>query len=308
MKHNGCAKRARGELHPKSIRFTSDRVGFDACRVLVREWPDEDEFGSGRGGTPFFTFGCRPFHDRGRISLRFNEASEYAVTLNRIGSLIPPDKQFDISWSGAGGKIISCEVHPRFFEKVLHLAGIEATGFRSLPPPRFVMNRRLDLLSHLLMQETEQGCPTGRPYFEHLTTAMMITVVSQTDTRLPDAGDIEAQLRRIRQAMAFVDANFSSKLTRDQIARAAGLSPFHFSRLFHQIVGLAPHQYLLRCRLQHAEKLLLVCGEDRTVADIAGESGFADQAHFARHFRRVYGVSPQQFQRTNRQKQSARTF
>ena len=54
--------------------------------------------------------------------------------------------------------------HPRFVEDVLRLAGIPASGFRSVPAPRFVINRRIDLLCQLLMEETEQGCPSGRPH------------------------------------------------------------------------------------------------------------------------------------------------
>ena len=287
--------KVRTEFHPKSIRFTSDCVGFDAFRVLVRELPDEDEAGSGRGDHPHFAFACRPVREKGLTTLTFKEAPEYVVTMNRISSLIPPDKPFDISWSRAAGKIISCEAHPRFVEDVLRLAGIPASGFRSVPAPRFVINRRIDLLCQLLMEETEQGCPSGRPYFEHLATALMVAVVLQTDPRLPDAGNAEAQHRRVQHAVALMEANFASKLTRDEVARAAGLSPFHFSRLFHQVVGLAPHQYLLHCRLRHAQKLLLESGEGRSIADVATETGFADQAHLARHFLRAYGVSPQQF-------------
>ena len=289
----------RAEFHPESIRFTSDRLKFDAFRFLVRDLPDEGEGGSGRRGFPVFRFACRPVREKGRTTLTFQEAPEYVVTMNRIASLIPPDKPYDISWSGAAGKIVTCEAHPRFFEDVLRLAGIAASGFRSVPAPRFVINRRVDLLCQLLMQETEQGCPSGRPYFEHLATAMMVAVVLQTDPRLPDAGNPEAQQRRIRHAVALMEANFASKLTRDEVARAAGLSPFHFSRLFHRVVGLAPHQYLLRCRLRHAQKLLLVSGEGRSIADVAAEAGFADQAHLDRHFFRAYGVSPQQFRRAH---------
>jgi AraC family transcriptional regulator len=88
-------------------------------------------------------------------------------------------------------------------------------------------------------------------------------------------------------------------MTRDEVARIAGLSPFHFSRLFHALVGLAPHQYLLRCRLRNAQRLLLA-DEGRSVADIAAESGFADQAHLAQQFRRAFGSSPQGFRRAHK--------
>jgi len=150
-----------------------------------------------------------------------------------------------------------------------------------------------------LMQETEEGCPSGRAYFEHLANALVIAVASQIDPRLPWAGNLEAQHSAIRQAIALMKANFASKLTRDEVARAAGLSPFHFSRLFHQLVGLAPHQYLLQCRLRHAQKLLST-DEGRSIADVAAEAGFADQAHLARHFRRVFSKSPRQFRREHK--------
>jgi len=157
----------------------------------------------------------------------------------------------------------------------------------------------VDWLCQLLMQDSEQGCPNGRVYFESLANALVIAVASQIDPRLPMAGNPEAQHRSIRQAIALMEANFASKLTRDEVARAAGLSPFHFSRLFHQVVGLAPHQYLLRCRLRNAQKVLST-DEGRSIADVAAEAGFADQAHMARHFRRAFGKSPQQFRRAHK--------
>ena len=96
-----------------------------------------------------------------------------------------------------------------------------------------------------------------------------------------------------------MQANFASKLTRDEVVRAVGLSPFHFSRLFHQFVGLAPHRYLLRCRLRRALKLLST-DRGRAIANVAAEAGFADQAHLARHFQRFFGKSPQQFRREHK--------
>ena len=109
-----------------------------------------------------------------------------------------------------------------------------------------------------------------------------------------------AQQRRIQQAVSLMETNFAARLSREEMARAAGLCVSHFSKLFTQCIGLSPHQYLLRCRLQRAKKLLLTLEEGLSIAEVAGETGFADQAHFSRHFRRAYGASPLAFRRNVR--------
>lgn len=288
----------RVEIHPECNSFTSDCLGFDGFRALVCDVPDDGEAGSGRRGYPYFRFACRPAQEKGRTFLAMEENREPAL-MGRISSIIPPKRPFTLSWSGAAGRIGCFEVHPRFFEKALRQTGLGAADLYRVPPPRFVIDRRVEWLCQLLMQETEQGCPAGRAYFESLANAVVIAVASQIDSRLPLAGNPEAQHHAIRQAIALMEANFATKLTGDEVARATGLSRSHFARLFHRFVGLAPHDYLLRCRLRNAQKLLST-DEGRSIADVAAEAGFADQAHLARHFRRAFGKSPQQFRRAHK--------
>jgi AraC family transcriptional regulator len=108
------------------------------------------------------------------------------------------------------------------------------------------------------------------------------------------------QPRRIGRAVALMETNFAAKLGRKEMARAAGLSVSHFSKLFTLCVGASPHQYLVLCRLRHARELLLTVEKGLPIVEVAAEAGFADQAHFSRHFRRVYGVSPLAFRRLAR--------
>ncbi len=109
-----------------------------------------------------------------------------------------------------------------------------------------------------------------------------------------------AQRCGIQRAVALIEANFTSRLTRKEMARTAGMSESYFSYLFSRQFRLSPHQYLVRCRLQHARKLLLMRKKELSIVDIACECGFADQAHFTRHFRRAYGVTPLGFVRAIR--------
>jgi AraC family transcriptional regulator len=147
------------------------------------------------------------------------------------------------------------------------------------------------------MYETERGALLAPLYFESLATALVVAVVSQTDSRLPDAGNIYVQNQHVQKALSYIEANFRSKLTLPEVAAASHLSAFHFSRLFSRIVGLNPHEYVLQYRLRFAEKMLCLRGVQCSIAEIAAESGFCDQAHFSRHFHRAYGKTPQEYRR-----------
>jgi AraC family transcriptional regulator len=124
--------------------------------------------------------------------------------------------------------------------------------------------------------------------------------MNETDQPGADLGPVGFQPCRIRRAVTLMEANFPAKLSREEMARAAGLSVSYFSKLFTQCIGLSPHQYLVRCRLRHAKKLLTTLEEHLSIVHVAAEAGFADQAHFCRHFRRAYGMSPLAFRRTAR--------
>ena len=126
--------------------------------------------------------------------------------------------------------------------------------------------------------------------------------MNEIDQQGPDSGRVGFQPCPIRRAIALMEANFAAKLSREEMARAAGLSVSYFSKLFTQCIGLSPHQYLVRCRLRHGKNLLAKPEENLSLVDVAAEAGFADQAHFCRHFRRAYGVSPLAFRRTARRR------
>jgi AraC family transcriptional regulator len=287
----------RQELNPDAIVRTSDFTGFEGLRVVIQEFPKNGGFGSGRKGVPYFIFGYRPGEERGRTLVRFQENPKLETRMTRLSAIIPAETPFEATYSDADGKVLGFEVYPRFLADVIKRAGISPGKLQRVPPPGFVINQRVDYLCSLLMQETESGGKHGPLYFESLATALVIAVVSQTDSRLQAAGNISVQNERVQRALSYIESNLRSKLRLPEIAAEAHLSVSHFSRLFGRVVGLAPHEYILSCRLRFAEKLLCLRGIECSMADIAAESGFADQAHFSRNFHRVFGKAPHEYRR-----------
>ena len=105
----------------------------------------------------------------------------------------------------------------------------------------------------------------------------------------------QAERRRAVGAALWLDERSAEPLTLDEMARTAGLSPFHFLRLFSRVIGVTPHQYLVRARLRRAARLL--AQESLSITEIALEVGFADLSNFVRTFGRAAGRSPSQFRR-----------
>ncbi|MBH5369392.1 helix-turn-helix transcriptional regulator [Bradyrhizobium glycinis] len=104
--------------------------------------------------------------------------------------------------------------------------------------------------------------------------------------------------RRAVEAALWIDDNSHTELDLEQAARQAGLSPFHFLRLFSSVLGVTPHQYLVRSRLRHAARRL--ADENIAVTDIAYDVGFGDLSNFVRTFHRAAGVSPTKFRQASR--------
>ncbi|WP_231753044.1 helix-turn-helix transcriptional regulator [Burkholderia sp. TSV86] len=88
---------------------------------------------------------------------------------------------------------------------------------------------------------------------------------------------------------ACLAADLSETVTLDDVAQAAGLSPFHAARLFARVTGMPPHAWRTQLRLQRA---LAPLRAGASVADVAAACGFFDQSHFTRHFKRMFGCRP----------------
>jgi AraC-like DNA-binding protein len=96
--------------------------------------------------------------------------------------------------------------------------------------------------------------------------------------------------RHLLRAKDLADARYFEPLRVDDLARAAGLSPAHFSREFRRAFGEPPHAYLLTRRLERAAALLRTT--DRSVADICFTVGLQSVGSFTTSFTRTYGMSP----------------
>jgi AraC-like DNA-binding protein len=99
--------------------------------------------------------------------------------------------------------------------------------------------------------------------------------------------------RAIDGALAHLRANYTHEISLDDLAAAAGLSKFHFLRLFAARLGTTPHRYQLLLRVIHAKRLLRGGVE---IAEVALRSGFFDQSHFTRCFHEIVGVTPGRYQ------------
>jgi len=110
----------------------------------------------------------------------------------------------------------------------------------------------------------------------------------------PGRGGLSPAVRR--RVCDYIEAHLDEKIRLDGLAALAGLSTDHFARAFHHSVGVPPHTYLLQRRLEHVEHMLR---ETHTpLSEIALATGFSDQSHLARHFRRWAGMSPRQLRWT----------
>ncbi|MCX2932539.1 AraC family transcriptional regulator [Mycobacterium sp. CVI_P3] len=99
-----------------------------------------------------------------------------------------------------------------------------------------------------------------------------------------------------REVADYIETNLAADLSLDSLARVAGISQYHFARLFKRRFEISPHAYVQRRRAERARHLIL--HSDMELKAIVGATGFCDQSHMTKSFKRVFGVTPAEFRRS----------
>ena len=162
---------------------------------------------------------------------------------------------------------------------------------------------QIERIGRSFLPELEAAQPPGGGLFaEALARALAVHLLREHSTlgwsarrkasREPEGGLSRLALKR---ATDYVGDNLAGDLTLAKLSRVANISPYHFSRLFKGSIGLSPHQYVIRERVERAKELLM--GTDLPLHEVAAVAGFADQSHMGRHLKRLLGISPTRLRR-----------
>ena len=151
-------------------------------------------------------------------------------------------------------------------------------------------------LQHLHHQLVQAPDPLAREVACHLFSRQLLA-------RLTPAKWDDRPPQHLQRAAELMQDDSASPLSLSQLSAVAGLTPSHFVRAFSQHYGMTPHAYLLDRRIRHARTLLR---QGQPLVEVALASGFADQAHFQRQFKRRVAATPGQY-RTQLARQAERT-
>lgn len=159
----------------------------------------------------------------------------------------------------------------------------------AIETPRLMFqDERFLTLAGLIAAECLNPQPLHDLYGDSLTVALFIDLMKIGKR----SGRKRSQLAawQLRRAVDFIEENFARNVRLEELAGLTGLSQSHFSHAFKASTGVAPHQWHMNARVERAKQMLL--RSDAPLTSIAAETGFADQAHFTRVFRKAVGTTP----------------
>lgn len=154
-----------------------------------------------------------------------------------------------------------------------------------------------ELMTQELLHLTEHSDATPFHLIGHLYLffdAMLRSITSEQSSRQ----NKRLQDFYIRESLSFIEQNFQNDITVENIAEVCGLNRSYFGKIFKDSTGKTPQQFLLTYRMIKATELLKLT--KLSIGDISNAVGYANQLHFSRAFKNVYGISPRDWRNENK--------
>jgi AraC family transcriptional regulator len=175
--------------------------------------------------------------------------------------------------------------------------GLEADAIRL--NSRFCMrDQQIEHLGLALKYEIESGSPGGRLFREALGTALAVQLLRRhrmNPSELRNVSEHRTSHAKFRKALSYIESHLDADLGLAELAQVACMSMSHLKAVFRREMGLSVHQYVLKRRVELAERLLTETS--MPIREVALEAGFAHQSHLTMHLARLRGTTPSRIRR-----------
>lgn len=227
----------------------------------------------------------RHAHEQVQISIPVRQSRQRNMVACDEVDVIPGFEEHATSWGGAR-EVVILHFDRSFFRHAIEApAAIAERHARSAEPDPFVANVGLSIRRELLSHEAIDDFHLSS--LGSLLAGYLFLGASADDLTAPAAPRMTYE--QSRRAIEMMHLTGEQRVSLLDISTELGLSQWHFARQFRRTTGLSPYQFLLRSRVELARDLLL---KGHAISEVAAITGFTDQSHLHRHFKRILGITP----------------
>ena len=230
-------------------------------------------------------------HTGASLRQEWRNAGKFHTTLTTTGSvhLLTPGPERSLTHRDQLDCIV-VTIEPSYLHRALEDSllseRVELVERLALEDPQ------IERLVRALLAETKAGAPTGGLFGQSIATGLAVYLAQRYSSSPPTLRRHRDGMptTRLNRVLEYIAAKLHEDLSLAALAQIAGMNLYYFSRLFKQSTGRSPHRYVLEQSISRAQQFLR--SSDMTIFEASVRTGFADQGHFAKVFRRFVGVSP----------------
>lgn len=230
----------------------------------------------------------------GQFEVRFRRNGYWQKEWYTYGDVgIFPSQQNPSARCDQGAEFINLYLEPRIFSSVAY-ESVDADSVEIVPQVK-IRDPMIQQIGWELKTELESGGVDSRLYAESMATALSAHLLQRYSVKRSLIRDYTGGLpkHKLREAIAYINEHLDQDLILAEMAAVVGMSPHYFATLFKQSTGLAPHQYVTKCRIERAK--LLLARQELSIGEILQQVGFKSQSHFTRVFRKYTATTPKAY-------------